>query len=48
MQFQLAEKKPFQTLHLGDVTKITSVPYNVKIDLLIGGSPCQGFSVNLA
>ena len=32
------------TVHLGDVTKITSVPYNVKIDLLIGGSPCQGFS----
>ena len=32
------------TVHLGDVTKIISVPYNVKIDLLIGGSPCQGFS----
>jgi DNA-cytosine methyltransferase len=31
------------TIHLGDVTKIDfkSLP---KIDLLIGGSPCQGFS----
>lgn len=35
------------TIHLGDITKITkeqllSLP---KIDLLIGGSPCQGFSI---
>lgn len=32
------------TIHLGDVTKIDfkSLP---KIDLLIGGSPCQGFSI---
>jgi site-specific DNA-cytosine methylase len=40
----IAEKNFPNTVHLGDVTKITSVPYNVKIDLLIGGSPCQGFS----
>lgn len=31
------------TIHLGDVTKITSKDLP-KIDLLIGGSPCQGFS----
>ena len=31
------------TIHLGDVTKVSG--YNLpKIDLLIGGSPCQGFS----
>jgi site-specific DNA-cytosine methylase len=40
----IVEKNFPNTIHLGDVTKITSVPYNVKIDLLIGGSPCQGFS----
>ena len=40
----IVEKNFPNTVHLGDVTKIISVPYNVKIDLLIGGSPCQGFS----
>lgn len=30
------------TVQLGDVTKIKNIPF--KIDLLIGGSPCQGFS----
>lgn len=31
------------TIHLGDVTKVSG--YDLpKIDLLIGGSPCQGFS----
>lgn len=32
-----------KTIQLGDVTKINSVNLP-KIDLLIGGSPCQGFS----
>lgn len=32
-----------KTIQLGDVTKITSKDLP-KIDLLIGGSPCQGFS----
>jgi DNA-cytosine methyltransferase len=37
-------KKNFpNTIHLGDVTKINSNDLP-KIDLLIGGSPCQGFS----
>jgi len=31
------------TIHLGDVTKVKSEDLP-KIDLLIGGSPCQGFS----
>jgi len=32
------------TIHLGDVTKIKAENLP-KIDLLIGGSPCQGFSI---
>jgi len=41
---QIAMKNYPNTKQLGDVTKIKySVHY--KIDLLIGGSPCQGFSV---
>ena len=31
------------TIHLGDVTKVDGTKLD-KIDLLIGGSPCQGFS----
>ena len=41
---QVAKENFPNTIHLGDVTQIVSIPYNVKIDLLIGGSPCQGFS----
>ena len=39
----IAKKNYPNTIHLGDVTKI---PFNLlpKIDLLMGGSPCQGFS----
>jgi len=32
------------TIHLGDVTKVKAKDLDCKIDLLIGGSPCQGFS----
>lgn len=32
------------TIQLGDVKNIYEASYNV--DLLIGGSPCQGFSIN--
>ena len=32
-----------ETIHIGDVTKIDATLFP-KIDLLIGGSPCQGFS----
>jgi site-specific DNA-cytosine methylase len=31
-------------VHLGDVTTIDGNKFNNQIDLLIGGSPCQGFS----
>lgn len=40
---QIAKKNYPNTIHLGDVTKIKSSDLP-KIDLLIGGSPCQGFS----
>lgn len=32
------------TINLGDVTKVNGELFIEKIDLLIGGSPCQGFS----
>jgi len=32
-----------ETIHLGDVTKVKGADLE-KIDLLLGGSPCQGFS----
>lgn len=38
----ISHKYP-DTIHLGDVTKIDGLSLP-KIDLLIGGSPCQGFS----
>jgi len=35
------------TIHIGDVTKIKGDYFgDKKIDLLIGGSPCQGFSIS--
>jgi len=40
---QIAKKNFPNTIHLGDVTKINGNDLP-KIDLLIGGSPCQGFS----
>jgi site-specific DNA-cytosine methylase len=41
---KVAQSNYPDTIQLGDVTKLNSnnLP---KIDLLIGGSPCQGFSV---
>lgn len=40
---KIAKKNFPNTIHIGDVTKVkgSDLP---KIDLLIGGSPCQGFS----
>lgn len=40
---EIAKKNYPDTIHLGDVTKIKGNDLE-KIDLLIGGSPCQGFS----
>jgi site-specific DNA-cytosine methylase len=42
---KIAQKNYPDTMQLGDVTKWQE--WNLpKIDLLIGGSPCQGFSVS--
>ena len=38
------ERFPY-TIQLGDVSKITSDMISEPIDLLMGGSPCQGFSM---
>ena len=40
---QVAQKNYPNTIHVGDVTKIKGDDFG-DIDLLIGGSPCQGFS----
>lgn len=31
--------------NLGDITKVNWKPYRGKVDLVVGGSPCQSFSV---
>lgn len=41
----IAKKNHPEIVHVGDVTKVTAESLNNDtIDLLIGGSPCQGFS----
>ena len=40
---QVAKANYPNTIHIGDVTKVRAEDLP-KIDLLIGGSPCQGFS----
>lgn len=42
---QVAMKNYPDTIQLGDVTKIDFKEYIGKIDLLIGGSPCQNLSI---
>ena len=32
------------TIQIGDITKVDESNFNHEIDLLMGGSPCQGFS----
>lgn len=42
---QIAKKNWPDTVHVGDVTQVSVLKSNLpKIDILIGGSPCQGFS----
>lgn len=41
---QVTQKNYPDTIQLGDVTKIDFKPFIGKIDLLIGGSPCQDLS----
>lgn len=41
---QIAQKNYPDTIQLGDITKIDFSKFAGEIDLIIGGSPCQGFS----
>lgn len=41
---QIAQKNYPDTIQIGDVTKVDFSEYVGKVDLIIGGSPCQGFS----
>jgi len=41
---QVAKANFPDTIHLGDVTQVSGCEIPDRIDLLIGGSPCQGFS----
>jgi len=42
---QVAKKNYPDMIHIGDITNIEFDKYIGNIDLLIGGSPCQGFSL---
>lgn len=42
---QVTQKNFPDTIQIGDVTKIDWKPFKGKIDLLIGGSPCQDLSI---
>ena len=38
---QVTQKNFPDTIQLGDITKLDGTPFEGKIDLIIGGSPCQ-------
>lgn len=42
---QITQKNYPDTIQIGDVTKVDWTPFAGKIDLLIGGSPCQSLSI---
>lgn len=42
---EITQKNYPNTIQLGDVTKIDGTQFKGKIDLLIGGSPCQSLSI---
>lgn len=41
---QIAQKNYPDTIQIGDITNVCFSEYAGEIDLIIGGSPCQGFS----
>lgn len=45
---QITQKNYPKTIQIGDVTLLNGKPFNGKIDLLIGGSPCQSLSITLS
>ena len=42
---QITQKNYPNTIQLGDVTQLDGTKFKDKIDLLIGGSPCQSLSI---
>ena len=42
---QIAQKNYPETIQVGDITKLSAKDLPEDIDLMIGGSPCQGFSM---
>ena len=42
---QIAQKNYPDTVQLGDVTQLDGTQFKGKVDLLIGGSPCQSLSI---
>lgn len=45
---QITQKNYPNTIQLGDVTKLDGKQFEGKIDLLIGGSPCQSLSITMS
>lgn len=45
---QITQKNYPDTIQLGDITKLDGKLFNGKIDLLIGGSPCQSLSITIS
>ena len=45
---KITQKNYPNTIQLGDVTKLDGKQFEGKIDLLIGGSPCQSLSITLS
>lgn len=45
---QITQKNYPDTIQLGDVTKLDGTSLKNKIDLLIGGSPCQSLSITMS
>lgn len=45
---QITQKNYPDTVQLGDVTKLDGKQFDGKIDLLIGGSPCQSLSITMS
>ena len=45
---QITQKNYPNTIQLGDITQLDGKPFKGKIDLLIGGSPCQSLSITMS
>ena len=45
---QVTQRNYPDTIQVGDVTKLDGKQFKGKIDLLIGGSPCQSLSITMS